>query len=133
MPAFFNSVEEIAVYGLVEVTVIVEDEGCLGTPDELYLDWEARKPIPGGLCAEDGSMNRRHLRSDHRGQEAGKRCSGREQNVQRPCVAEGWHGVFERGVPGRRVWNLRQEGPEPMTYSLYLKSMGNHEEPNKTG
>lgn len=58
-------------------------------------------------------MNRRQLRCEHRGQEAPE-CSGRKQIVQRPCGTEGWHEVFGKGASGRRVWNLRQEGPEPM-------------------
>jgi hypothetical protein len=59
-------------------------------------------------------MIRGQLRCGHRGQEAEEECSGKEQNVQRPCGTEGWHGLFGRGASGRRMWNLRQEGPEPM-------------------
>lgn len=47
VPAFFNSAEGIPVYGRVDVTGIVEDVGFVGTPDELCLDREARKPIQG--------------------------------------------------------------------------------------
>lgn len=41
-------------------------------------------------------MIRGQLRCGHRGQEAEEECSGKEQNVQRPCGTEGWHGLFGR-------------------------------------
>lgn len=37
---------------LVEITGIEEGEGFLGTPDELCLDWDARKPLPGELSVQ---------------------------------------------------------------------------------
>lgn len=115
VPVFLNFEEGIPVCGLVEITGIEEGEGCLGTPDELCLDWEARKPIQREPCAEDGSMNRRQLRCEHRGQEAPE-CSGREQIVQRPCGTEGWHGVFGRRTPGKE--GVESEAGRPRAHDI---------------
>lgn len=52
MPASFNSAERIPACDLVEITAVVEGEGCLETPDELCLGWEARKPLPGELSVQ---------------------------------------------------------------------------------
>lgn len=49
------------------------------------------------VCAEDGRMTISQLRCELIGDEAGEGSPGREENVQRPRVTEGWHGgIWEK-------------------------------------
>ena len=52
VPASLSSTEGIPECSLVGLTGIEEGKGSLGTPDELCLDWEARKPLPGELSVQ---------------------------------------------------------------------------------